>query len=86
MSRVLLAVAAVVLISASAPKAPADSFTQAWAPGQLVQLQEAETIVASVEGLEPRGCSTGPEVIDVMVLAALLALRTVSERVLSGRH
>jgi hypothetical protein len=32
------------------------------------------------------GCSAAPEPVDVMVLAGLLVLRTLSERMLTGRH
>lgn len=56
-----------------------------WAPPQLAGLRQADDVRAALSA-KSVNCTSAPEATDVAVLAALLALRTVSERMLSGRH
>lgn len=57
-------------------------------PRELAAVTQAESLAASFKAVPVHacGCSSGPEPIDVMVLAGLLVLRTLSERMLTGRR
>ena len=55
-----------------------------WTPPQLEGLMRADEIRATLTA-STVSCDSAPELTDLAVLIALLALRTVSERMHSGR-
>lgn len=81
----LIAVAALFLLGAAPPPEnalPAAPFAQA--PAEVVAITQAEAMISAAV---PHACGcASAQPVDLVVLFALLALRTICERLLTGHH